>query len=68
MALDEVKSFIVRFFKENMVYFSLVAPAFMLILAMLYNLGILCYILIILWFSTGLTIVFLPSHPETNNG
>jgi len=67
MRLDKVKDYIFGMFKENAVYFALIAPALLMLVAILYNANMLWFLFLIVWFCAGLMIVFIPSNPETND-
>lgn len=61
MVSEKVKSFLT-------IYFAVIMPALLMVLAILYDSGVMWFLLFMVWICAGIMIVFLPSNPEINSG
>lgn len=60
MDSEKIKNFLI-------LYFSIIMPALLFLLAVLGSANVVIFFLLIIWFGAGLLIVFLPSSPEIAN-
>ena len=60
MDSDKVRGFLI-------VYFALIVPAALMVLAAITNAGVLWFFLLMIWMCAGLMIAILPSSPDTRD-
>ena len=56
-----------RMNKFVMIYLSLILPVILMFIAIIFSSGVLWFLLILVWISAGIMLVFLPSNVETPN-
>ena len=60
MNSEKIKDFLV-------LYVSLIMPVLLFIIAALTSANLLIFLFVFLWLGAGILIVFLPTHPESQN-
>ena len=60
MVSEKVKNFLV-------LYFSLLLPVILFFITALVSANLIAFLLLLGWIGAGILIVFLPTHPESEN-